>query len=83
MFVSSRIQSLIRILRQGKGMSLCGFFSKATGHEDLKFFDLPQLSTHPFLAAAWRTNDISKEALSLISIIPDDMDGMTVFGQEP
>lgn len=75
-------QSLIRILRQGKGMSICGYFSKATGHEDIKFFELPEMNDPPFLAAAWRTNDISKEAMRFISILPDDMEGMTVFENE-
>lgn len=70
-------QSLIRVLRQGKGMSVCGYFHNAPGHEEIKFFDLPPSKNDPYLAAAWRTHDISEEAKEFINIIPDDPEDRT------
>lgn len=71
--------SLIRILRQGKGMSICGYFPKAPGHEEIKFLEFPSQKHDPFMAAAWRTGDLSAEAQALLDTIPDDPEMMTVF----
>jgi DNA-binding transcriptional LysR family regulator len=72
-------QSLLRVLRQGRGMSVCGYFPNAPGHEEIRFFDFPAMDDDPFLTAAWRTNDISREAQKFIDIIPDDPECMTNF----
>jgi DNA-binding transcriptional LysR family regulator len=77
--VASNFHSLLRVLRQGRGMSLCGYFPNAPGHEEIKYFDLPLIDDGPVLMAAWRTNSISKEAQNFIEIIPDDPERMTVF----
>ncbi|SHH54988.1 DNA-binding transcriptional regulator, LysR family [Sporobacter termitidis DSM 10068] len=69
-------QSLIRVLRQGKGMSVCGYFQKAPGHEEIRFFDMPPSGNDPFLAAAWRTNEVSGEARDFIGILPDGTGGL-------
>lgn len=60
-------------------MSVCGYFPRAPGHEEIQFFEFPTQKHDPYLAAAWRTNDISKEAQDFINEIPDDPDVMTVF----
>lgn len=72
-------QSLLRILRQGRGMSMCGYFPNAPGHEEIRFYEFPGMDDDPFLTAAWRTNDLSKEAQKFIDMIPDDPEGMTNF----
>ena len=72
-------QSLMRAIRQGKGMTVGGYFPNAPGHEEIKFLELPIKSISPYLVLAWRTNDLSKEARDFINIIPDDPEGMTVF----
>ena len=72
-------QSLMRAVRQGKGMSLCGYFPNVTGHEEIKFMELPQKKDDPFLVIAWRTDDVSPEAQDFINIIPDDPECMSVF----
>ena len=74
-------QSLMRTVRQGKGMTICGYFPNASGHEDIKFIELPVGKFTPYLVLSWRTNDISKEAKGLIDMIPDDPDGLSVFEQ--
>ncbi len=76
---TANFQSLIRTLRQGKGMSLCGYFPKAPGHEEIKFIELTSLDYSPFLTAAWRTNDMSSQLQEFIDLFPDDPDEMTVF----
>jgi len=75
-------QSLMRAVRQGKGMALGGYFPNVPGHEEIKFLELPQKIDDPYLVVAWRTNDISPEAQDFINIIPDDPEGMTVFGHD-
>lgn len=72
-------QSLIRAVRQGKGMTVGGYFPNVAGHEDIKFIDLPQKKDGPYLVVAWRTGDLTLEAQAFIGIIPDDPEGMTVF----
>jgi DNA-binding transcriptional LysR family regulator len=72
-------QSLMRAIRQGKGMTVGGYFPNAPGHEEIKFFDLPCKKTNPYLVLAWRTDDISREAGDFIGIIPDDPESMSVF----
>jgi DNA-binding transcriptional LysR family regulator len=74
-------QSMLRILRQGKGLCLCGYFPNAPGHEELKFFELPPIDDDPILTAAWRTATVSRETQSFIDFIPDDPDRMTVFSR--
>ncbi len=76
---STNFQSLLRVIRQGKGMSLCGYFPNAPGHEEIKYFDLPPSEDDPILTAVWRTNAVTKEIQKFIDIIPDDPEGMTVF----
>ena len=76
---TANFQSLIHTLRQGKGMSLCGYFPKATGHEEIRFFDLTALKQGPFLTAAWRSEGVTKHLREFISLFPDDPDEMTVF----
>ncbi|SHH60666.1 DNA-binding transcriptional regulator, LysR family [Sporobacter termitidis DSM 10068] len=73
-------QSLMRAIRQGKGMTVGGYFPNVPGHEEIKFIDMPQKKDDPYLVVAWRTDDLSKEAQDFINIIPDDPEGMTVFG---
>lgn len=75
----ANFSSLMRAVCQGKGMTLCGYFPKVPGHEDIKFYDLTALKESPFLTAAWRTNDISKHLRDLIDMFPDNPDEMTVF----
>ncbi len=76
---TANFQSLMRALRQGKGMSLCGYFSKTPDHEAIKFIVLPTFPDYPFLTAAWRTNDVSKQLQEFIDMFPDDPEEMTVF----
>jgi DNA-binding transcriptional LysR family regulator len=75
-------QSLMRAVRQGKGLTVGGYFPNVPGHEDIRFLDLPPKKDDPFLIVAWRTDDLSKEALDFINIIPDDPEGMSVFGHK-
>jgi DNA-binding transcriptional LysR family regulator len=72
-------QSLMRAIRQGKGMTIGGYFPNAPGHEEIKFIELPVGKNTPYLVLSWRTDDISKEAQDFINIIPDDPEGMSVF----
>jgi DNA-binding transcriptional LysR family regulator len=72
-------QSLLRSVKQVRGMCTCGYFPNAPGREELKFFELPPMAHDPFLTVAWRTNDISKEARNFINIFPDNPEEMTVF----
>lgn len=72
-------QSLMRTIRQGKGLTICGYFPNVPGHEEIKFMDLPQKKDDPYLVVAWQTDDISTEAQDFINIIPDDPEGMSVF----
>lgn len=76
---SLNFQSLLRSVKQGRGMCTCGYFPNAPGREDLKFFELPPMDHDPFLTIAWRTNDVSKQAKDFIDMIPDDPEEMTVF----
>ncbi len=75
----ANFNSLMRAICQGKGMTLCGYFPKVPGHEDIKFYDLTTLKESPFLTATWRTNDVSKQLQEFIALFPDDPDEMTVF----
>lgn len=72
-------QSLIRIIRQGKGMGLCGYFSKTSDSDKIKYYPMPITKNTPYLTAAWRTDDISPYAQAFVDMIPDNPDDMTVF----
>lgn len=72
-------QSLMRSVRQGRGMCTCGYFPNAPGREEIKFLELPPMATDPYLTVAWRTNDVSKEAQDFINLIPDDPEEMSMF----
>ena len=72
-------QSLMRAVRQGKGLTVGGYFPNASGHEELKFLELPHIAAKHCLVLAWRTDDISDEVTDFISVIPEDPDGMSVF----
>lgn len=72
-------QSLMRAIRQGKGLTVGGYFPNAPGHEEIKFIELPLGKFTPYLVLAWRADDISKEARDFINIIPDDPEGMSVL----
>ncbi|SHH60520.1 DNA-binding transcriptional regulator, LysR family [Sporobacter termitidis DSM 10068] len=72
-------QSLMRTMRQGRGMCVCGYFPNAPGREEIKFLELPPMAGDPYLTVAWRTNDITKEAQDFIDMLPDDPEEMTVF----
>jgi DNA-binding transcriptional LysR family regulator len=76
---SLNFQSLMRSIRQGRGMCTCGYFPNAPGREEIRFLELPPAPTDPFLTLAWRTNDVSKEAKEFIGMIPDDPDEMSMF----
>ncbi|SHI22019.1 DNA-binding transcriptional regulator, LysR family [Sporobacter termitidis DSM 10068] len=76
---ASNFQSLLRVIRRGRGMSLCGYFPNAPGHEEIKYFTLPPSDDDPILMATWKTNSITKEVRNFIEILPDDPEGMTVF----
>lgn len=71
-------QSLMRSVRQGRGMCTCGYYPNATGREEIKFLELPPISVDTYLTIAWRTNDVLKEALDFINMIPDDPNEMFV-----
>ena len=75
----ANFNSLMRALSQGKGMSLCGYFPKAPNHEEIKYFDLTSLQNSPYLTAAWRSNNVSKQLQEFINLFPDDPEEMTVF----
>jgi DNA-binding transcriptional LysR family regulator len=77
----ANFSSLMRAICQGKGMSLCGYFPKAPGHEEVRFFELTSLRESPFLTAAWRSNDLSEQLREFIDMFPDVPDEMTVFGR--
>jgi DNA-binding transcriptional LysR family regulator len=70
-------QSLIRDVRHGRGMTVCGYFPKATGREEMRFLEFPHKEDDPFLTLVWRTNDVSPEALNFISTIPEDPENLT------
>ena len=70
---AQNFQSLVHILRQGKGMSLCGYFQKAPGHEEIRFFDLPDLKAPPYLSAAWRSDGMSAELKDFLNMIPEQV----------
>ena len=72
-------QSLIRIIKQGKGMGLCGYFSKTSDSDKIKYYPMPITQNTPYLTAAWRTDDISPYAQAFIDMIPDNPDDMSVF----
>lgn len=71
--------SLMRSVKQGRGMCTCGYFPNAPGREEIKFIELPPMANDPYLTIAWRTNDVSREAMDFINIIPNDPYEMTVF----
>jgi DNA-binding transcriptional LysR family regulator len=79
---SLNFQSLMRDVRQGRGMTICGYFPNATGREEMRFLEFPHAEDDPFLTLAWRTNDVSPEAQHFIDIIPEDPENMTNERQE-
>ena len=64
--------SVIHAVKQGKGMALITFGDGEVLDQDLKVFRAPDLPDPPYVAIAWRTNDVSKEATDFINMIPTD-----------
>lgn len=62
--------SVIHAVRQGKGMALLTFSDEDSLDKDLKFFLAPPLPDPPYMVIAWRTNDVPKEAVDFIDLIP-------------
>jgi DNA-binding transcriptional LysR family regulator len=63
-------QTLLRNIRQGKGMALCGRFNYI-GHDDIKYFPLPESENQFYVVVAWQTGRLSQEADNFINMLPD------------
>lgn len=61
--------SVLRAVRQGKGMALIGQNSDRYS-PDLKSFPTSNIPDPPHVVVAWRTGDVSGEAKELIDMIP-------------
>lgn len=70
-------QSLMRSVRKGRGMCSCGYFPNAPGREEIKFLQLPPISIDTYLTVAWRTTDVSQDALAFINMLPNDPDALS------
>ncbi len=64
-------QTLLHNIRQGKGMGICGRFSYL-GYDDIKYFPLPESENNAHVIVAWRTDRLSSEARSFISLLTDE-----------
>ncbi len=62
--------SVILAVKQGKGMALITYREKEVTEADLAFFPAPLQPDAPYSVIAWRTSDVSKEALDFIELIP-------------
>ncbi len=69
--VVPNFQSLLRGVRQGRGMTLCGYFPKAAGAEEIRFFTLEGDGEKPCLFAVWRPDTAPKEVLQFIDSLPE------------
>ena len=62
--------SVILAVKQGKGMALMTYSEHNSAEKELKFFAVPPQPDPPHMVIAWRTNDVSHEALDFINQIP-------------
>jgi DNA-binding transcriptional LysR family regulator len=64
-------QTLLRNIRQGKGMAMCGRFNYI-GHNDIKYYPLPASENQFYVVVAWRTGRLSDEADHFINMLSDE-----------
>ncbi len=62
--------SVLHAVKQGMGMALMGYIKEESLSKDYKFFPVPPLPDPPYTVIAWRTNDVSKQALDFIDMMP-------------
>jgi DNA-binding transcriptional LysR family regulator len=62
--------SVMMAVRQGKGMTRCGYNKSIAEGNEIRFFPIPEIPNPPYMAVAWRTNDLSKEARDFIDLLP-------------
>jgi DNA-binding transcriptional LysR family regulator len=63
--------SIMLAVRQGLGMTFCGFKGDEATYNGIKYVPVPDFDDPPYWVAAWRTNDISKEAKDFIDMLPE------------
>lgn len=67
------LSSVIKAVRSCSGMTMCGKFRDFSTDGPVKFFelDIPSFADQPCVEAAWRSNDVSREALELVRMIEE------------
>jgi DNA-binding transcriptional LysR family regulator len=62
--------SVMNAVRQGRGMTICGNAVATLDVNDLKSYRIQGIPNPTYLGVAWRTDDVSKEALDFIAMLP-------------
>ena len=62
--------SVVLAVKQGKGMALITYSEQESTEADLTFFPAPPQPDTPYSVIAWRTSDVSKEAMDFVELLP-------------
>jgi DNA-binding transcriptional LysR family regulator len=65
--------TLFHKIRSKKGISICGRFAFAESSDAVKYIQLKDLDDLSTVVVAWRTDNLSPEAKSLVQLIPGDV----------
>ena len=63
--------SVLMAVKQGDGMTLCGYRANSPFVSGIKFLRIGILPDSPYLVVAWRTNDASEATMNFIKMIPE------------
>ena len=66
-------QTLLHVVKLGRGMSITGKFVDIGVEGDIKYFPVDRGFAQRYIVVAWRTGKLTREATQFIEMLPDEL----------